>query len=159
MNGVAGIVVSSALSQVNFLIPGSATTGTATVSVLAAGQDLANGQATITSAGPGLFVLNPADPAQPGAVENQDGTVNSQSNPAPEGSIVAVFGTGYSENAAAQIYFGDLAAQVVYSGPVLGVAGLWQMNVRVPSVPEGVSSLFVTAGNLASNAVTVWVVP
>jgi hypothetical protein len=46
------------------------------VPVRANGSEVATGQVTITPAGPGIFVSNSADPAQPGAVLNGVREVN-----------------------------------------------------------------------------------
>jgi uncharacterized protein (TIGR03437 family) len=43
---------------------------------------------------PGIFRLQPNVSSQ-AVAENQDGTLNGPSNPAPRGSIVAVWGTGF----------------------------------------------------------------
>ena len=97
VNGVAGRFVAGSTSQVNFIVPASISPGTATISVRAGGLELANGQAAISAVGPGIFVLNGADPSQPGAVENQDNSVNSSSNPAARASVVQIFATGYGQ--------------------------------------------------------------
>jgi uncharacterized protein (TIGR03437 family) len=161
VGGVAGVILSAGLSQVNFVVPASVTPGLATISVRAASQELANGQATITPEGPGIFVLDPTNPSQPGAVENQDYSINSPANPASRGSAISIYATGYgrldsSGRADAQVYFGDMPARVLYSAPVDGIPGLWQINVQVPAtVSPGVIALFLVAGNVPSNAVIV----
>jgi uncharacterized protein (TIGR03437 family) len=162
IGGVAGTILSASSAQVNFVVPASSTPGPATVSVRAAGTELASGSATITAAGPGLFVLNPADPWQPGAVENQDYSINSQSNPVAPGSILQIFATGYgpldsSGAAPVNVYVAGTPAQVLYSGPVVQYPGLWQINAQLPTGTTGQLSLYLIAGNMASNAVTVWI--
>jgi uncharacterized protein (TIGR03437 family) len=122
----------------------------------------AAGTANITSAGPGLFVLQPADPSQPGAVENQDYSVNSQANPAAAGSILQIFATGYgpidaSGSAPVKVILAGTPADVLYSGPIGQFPGLWQINARITTTLTGQLSLYLIAGNAASNAVTVWV--
>ncbi len=161
--GIPGQVVSSATSQVNFLVPVTAPLGTADISVRANGNDLASGQATITAAGPGVFVLAP-DPSQPGAVENQDFSVNSGSNPAATGSVVLIYATGNgpldsSGNAPVSVFFGDLPAEVVASVPLTQYPGLWQINVIVPAGITGEVPVFAIAQNLASNGATLFVQP
>jgi len=154
--GSAAQIAAASASQVNFIVPATLAPGRATVSVRAAGKELAAGEVTLTAAGPGIFVLQPADPAQPGAVENQDYSVNASSNPAAQGSVVQIFATGGgSGSGAAQVFFGDTPAQVLYSGQV--APGLWQIDAQVPQGVSGQVAVFVTAGNLASNGVTVWV--
>ncbi len=158
--GLAGAIVSASASQVNFIVPAKVSTGTATMSVRAGGQELASGQVTITAAGPGLFVQFAADPEQPGAVENEDYAVNSVSRPAARGSVLQIFATGYgpldsSGNAPVQVFLADTPAEVLYSAPVTGLPGLWQINARVPAAISGQAPLFLVAGGLVSNAVTV----
>jgi uncharacterized protein (TIGR03437 family) len=157
-----GQVLAASSSQVNFLVPASLPPGATTISVLAAGKEEAAGNATITSAGPGLFVLQPADPSQPGAVENQDYSVNSQTNPATAGSILQIFATGYgplnaSGSAPVSVILAGTPGEVLYSGPVPQFPGLWQINTRITTTLTGQLSMYLIAGNAASNAVTFWV--
>ena len=77
VNGEAGQRLAASTSQVNFVMPASASLGRATISVRSGGSEVANGQATITPTGPGIFVLQPSDPSQSGAVLNQDSSVNA----------------------------------------------------------------------------------
>jgi uncharacterized protein (TIGR03437 family) len=48
----------------------------------------------VVDVNPGFFRLEPGVSAQAYAV-NQDGTINSASNPAPRGSVIALWGTGF----------------------------------------------------------------
>jgi uncharacterized protein (TIGR03437 family) len=106
---------------------------------------------------PGLFSLDSTGLGQ-GAILNEDGTVNSPSNPAPRGSIITIFGTGGGE-AAAGVVDGEIVSgvlprtslpvsvffsrglyeewgqgEMLYAGGSPGsVAGLLQVNVRVPA--------------------------
>jgi uncharacterized protein (TIGR03437 family) len=113
---------------------------------------------------PGIFCLDAASPCR-GAILNQDGTVNSPSNPAKRGSIISIFGTGFGllnpipqdgtiisdalhrVAAVVEVVFtGRIEAQVSYAGaaPML-VAGVTQINARIPdslsdsAVAEGVT--------------------
>jgi uncharacterized protein (TIGR03437 family) len=162
IGGVAAQILGTTAGQINLLVPVSLTPGVATVSVRAGGVELASGSVTVTATGPGLFVLQSTDPSQPGAIENQDSTVNSQSNPAAAGSVLQIFATGYgpldSTGAApVTVLLGGTSAEVLYSGPVGQYPGLWQINARVPNTFTGQLSIQVIAGNAASNAVTLWV--
>jgi uncharacterized protein (TIGR03437 family) len=109
---------------------------------------------------PGIFSLNASGEGQ-AAILNEDGTVNSPSNPARRGSVITLYATGGGESAAGvedgqiigeivprtrlpvSVFF-DLttnefqvpskAAEVLYSGGAPGsVAGLLQINIRVPA--------------------------
>lgn len=156
VDGVAGQIVAGSTSQVNFIVPASTSPGTATISVRAGGVELANGQAAISTVGPGIFVLNGSDPSQPGAVENQDYSVNSSSNPATRGSVVQIFATGYGLlSGSPQVFFGDTSAQILFSGQSTQYPGLWQINAVAPSSLSGQVPVFIIAGNLTSNAVTI----
>ncbi len=116
---------------------------------------------------PGLFRLQPGVSAQAVAV-NQDGTVNRASNPAPRGSIVSVWGTGFppidapcatgSLNPAGPV---DLAGgwkvaftveTVVYAGSAPGLlCGIVQINVVVPPSGGLTDRLLPQFGNPSMN--------
>ncbi len=109
---------------------------------------------------PGVFSLDASGQGR-AAILNEDGSLNSPSNPARRGSIISIFGTGGGEAAPGvvdgQILSGILPetslpvsvmfdlghnehqvqarqGEVVYAGGVSGsVAGLLQVNVRVPA--------------------------
>jgi len=161
VNGKAATISAAVATQVNFTLPSATAVGPATFSVRAGGKELASGQAAIASAGPGLFVLQPLDPTQPGAILNQDSTVNSAANVAAAGSILQIYGTGHgpldaSQSAPVQVIVGGQPAQVLYSNE-MGIPGLWQINIQLPAGLTGQLPVYVIAGNTASNAVTVWV--
>jgi uncharacterized protein (TIGR03437 family) len=108
---------------------------------------------------PGIFTLDGTGQGQ-GAILNEDGSLNSASNPARRGSFISIFATGGGE-AAPGVVDGQLISdirprtslpvsvvfdlghyppvpqkqgEVVYAGGVPGsVAGLLQVNVRVPA--------------------------
>jgi uncharacterized protein (TIGR03437 family) len=161
VNGQAATIVSAAASQINFVLPPSVSPGPAFISVRAKGAEVASGQATITAAGPGVFVTAAGDPSQPGAVLNQDSTANDHAHPAARGSVVQIFATGFgpldsSGRAPVQVYFGDVPAEVLFSGPIPQYPGLWQINARAPDAASGQVPVYLIAESLASNAVTVW---
>jgi serine-type D-Ala-D-Ala carboxypeptidase/endopeptidase len=129
--------------------------------------------------GTGAFVMpvEAANPALFGAVLNEDGTLNSQGNPAARGSVVVGYGTGfgrYSREAADGSIVGDargfvegvgvmvggLAAEVIYAGSAPGlVAGAAQVNLRLPvGVGVGRNLVQVRSGEyVGKGAVEVWV--
>lgn len=158
VNGRSAVIVGAATSQVNFVVPTSVATGQATISVQAGGQEIASGQFTITAAGPALFVAQPTDPTQPGAILNQDSRVNTAAIPAAAGSVLQIFATGNGSvdttgAARVTVIAGGIPASVLFSAPVS--PGLWQINVQLPAGISGQVPLFVIAGNTASNGVTV----
>jgi uncharacterized protein (TIGR03437 family) len=159
IDGKAAKVISGNANQANFLVPIDVPPGLRTVSVRANGKEMAAGKVTLTAGGPAIFVINGADPSQPGAVENQDYAVNSSDKPAAPGTILQIFATGTSPTDSAlfvTVYLGGIPAEVTYSGPS-GYPGLWQINAKVPAKMVGQLPLFLAYHNLVSNAVTVWV--
>jgi uncharacterized protein (TIGR03437 family) len=119
----------------------------------------------------------PADPAIfPGAVLNQDGSVNSAANPAAPGSVVALWGTGVRLNPFPTIPDGQIATAaqdffccsvyalghpllVPYAGAAPGlVAGAVQINVQLPAGIANEVILSIVSGG-ATGAATVFVTP
>jgi uncharacterized protein (TIGR03437 family) len=107
---------------------------------------------------PGIFSLDASGHGQ-GAILNEDGSLNSPSNPALRGSVITIYGTGGGETAPGivdgEVFFYNIPpttsspvsvffnlnsdydipkrGEVLYAGGIAGsVAGLLQVNVRVP---------------------------
>ena len=154
VSGLAAQILAAGTAQVNFIVPERAPLGTAVISVRAAGNEIASGTLRISDSGPGIFTLQPADPQQPGAVENQDSSVNDASHAAAPGTATQIYATGAGASSV-QVFFGDIPAQVLYSGLV--GPGLWQINAIVPYGLSGLTPVFLISGGLASNAVTITV--
>ena len=155
--------------QLNVQVPWElAGLATAQIQVEYQGTFSNTGTLTIQDAAPALFRVFPTSPASakppfPGAILNQDGTVNSPSNPAAQGSIVSLFGTGGGVTVPGgitgeiapisslgylaqrvQVQLNRYFADVVYAGPAPGlISGVFQLNIRVPAGPFGGSSVFV----------------
>jgi len=100
---------------------------------------------------PGLFYLGYE--SQQGAILNADGTINSPSNPAKAGDIIALFGTGGGPTSSAgatggywgvstntlltlpvTVQIGNVNSRVLYAGaaPAL-LSSIFQINVQIPS--------------------------
>jgi uncharacterized protein (TIGR03437 family) len=90
------------------------------------------------------------------ALVNQDGTVNSKTNPAPAGSIMTLYASGLGlDISQTQVFFDD-PAPLTYLGPAPGlVHGVTQINYVVPNLP-GQSILSVVKG-ASTDYVYVWV--
>jgi uncharacterized protein (TIGR03437 family) len=143
--------------------------------------------APVQPAAPAIFLSAAA--LQTGGTQaaalNQDGTINSQTNPAPAGSIASIFVTGLGTMTPAPpdggVIGSPLPSQdlkidvlelvgadywtnapkwagvtVLYAGPAPNeIAGLSQINFRVPAEPRRV---YVTSGGfLSGTGVTIWV--
>jgi len=101
----------------------------------------------------------PAAPAAPGLfpqIAQQDGTINSQVNPAIRGAIVSLFATGDGllPLEAIEARIAGIGATVVWAGPAPGLPGILQLNVRVPSgfLPAGPHPVSVRFGGVESPA-------
>jgi len=161
--------------QINTVVPwgvagdyNSSYEGGTKVSVQVGGVSTNTFTNPLAAAAPGIF----ANEANQAAVLNQDGTVNSPSNPAAAGSIIAIYGTGGGMTSPAG-QTGDLSplsqaaltlpvavqiagpnyAEVIYAGAAPGlISGLFQINVIVPDTLPGAANLnlSVTIGSVTS---------
>jgi uncharacterized protein (TIGR03437 family) len=109
---------------------------------------------------------------------NQDGSVNSRTNPAVAGSVVQLWGTGFGTmsplpidgtitggvlsrvDADVAITINGLSAPLLYVGSAPGMAaGVVQLNVRIPEISRdapSIAALFITAGGVYHNG-AIWV--
>jgi uncharacterized protein (TIGR03437 family) len=96
-DGAAVPILYAQSRQINAIAPvGSAVNGTRQVTVTYNNQQFGPAVAQVIFGSPGIFRLQIGQSAQAVAI-NQDGTLNGPANPAPRGSIVAVWGTGYGQ--------------------------------------------------------------
>ena len=125
---------------------------------------------------PGIFTADSTGSGQAAAL-NQDGTLNSASNPASAGSIITLYATGEGQTnpggvdgkiansspypapiQPVSVLIGDLAGVVQYAGaaPSL-VAGVMQINVQVPTgiAASAAVPVVLTVGGVVSPAVTI----
>ncbi|HEY3835921.1 MAG TPA: SBBP repeat-containing protein [Bryobacteraceae bacterium] len=97
------------------------------------------------------------------SVLNTDGTANSASHPAAPGSTLVIYAAGFGQteppsvngqingvgklSVATVVLFGEQTAEILYAGPAPGqVAGITQINVRVPNLPPSQYMLNVGSG-------------
>ncbi|MGH9557668.1 MAG: IPT/TIG domain-containing protein, partial [Bryobacteraceae bacterium] len=129
-----------ALDSTRFLVEAPAQiAGRASVQiqVVDAGSVIAQAEVSVADSAPALYT----------SIVNQDGSVNSSSNPAPRGSIVSVYGTGQgTANLPVSVTIGGYSCDVLYAGPVAAYPGLFQINARTPSgfAPLGQLPVMVT---------------
>lgn len=110
----------------------------------------------VTDAAPAVFTINSSGRG-PGAILNQDYSVNSAANPAARGSIVMIFATGEGQTSPPgqdgllalgvlpapllpiRLLVGNTQAELVYAGAAPGlVAGVMQVNAKIPvDIPPG----------------------
>ena len=120
--------------------------------------------------GPGLATADQSG-SGPGAILNQDSSVNTAANPAARGSIISLFGTGeglvspqllsgglsistpYSTTVApVTATIGGQPAEVTYAGSApLAPVGVFQINVKIPAaVSPGAAPVIVSVGEIAT---------
>jgi len=112
---------------------------------------------TVSTTQPGIFTLNSSGTG-PGAIINQDGTVNSPTSPAHAGNVVVIYMTGEGQTVppgvtgkvtvanlpppqvtpapalAVGVTIDGAPAQVLFAGEAPGfVSGVMQVNVQIPA--------------------------
>jgi uncharacterized protein (TIGR03437 family) len=141
--------------QINFQIPtDSPASGALDIVVQrrSTGQVLAAGAVQMNEVSPALFTLNATGSGQTAAI-NQNGTVNSPTNPAQPGTVISLYGTGQGIVAGGppagepasgiaetgekpRVLLNNVALDpenVQFSGLAPGFVGLWQINVLIPA--------------------------
>ncbi|MBM3795160.1 MAG: hypothetical protein FJW31_14065 [Acidobacteria bacterium] len=171
-DGVAAPVIYVSATQVSAIAPYAVATRTMSDFVIEYRGNRSNAVSVpVVAARPGLFTAN-ASGSGPGAIQNQDLSVNTPSNPAARGSIIGLYATGEGATDPAGVD-GQVAATVfpkprqsvavriggamaggLYAGaaPSL-VAGVLQVDVKVPdNVPDGNVPIQLLVGNAESPA-------
>jgi uncharacterized protein (TIGR03437 family) len=93
-NGIAAPMIYASATQVSAVVPYEmASISNPSVWIEYAGRTSVAYQLSLAAAAPGLFAQN-ASGSGPGAILNQDNTLNGPGHPAAKGSIVQVFMTG-----------------------------------------------------------------
>ncbi len=178
IGGAASPILYASSTQINAVVPFGVSGTTTQIQVLYQGQPTASATVPIQPASPAVFSINGNGGGQ-GAILNQDGSVNSPTNPASRGSEVALFATGAGLTTPAStdgllttapypapmlpvsVTIDGLPAHVVYAGAAPGlVAGVLQINVVVPAnaLQETYDQVVVTVGDYVSpSAVTITV--
>jgi uncharacterized protein (TIGR03437 family) len=162
VNGIPAPLFHVNPTRIDFQVPQSApTTGVATfvVTQVSTGAILAAANIQMAPTNPGFFTSNAQGTGQVAAF-NQDGTVNTPSNPIPRGQTISFCLTGAGQvpnpppdgqppngqvTPVAPVLLGSAftggivpAQYVTYSGLGCGFPGGWQINFQVPTVvPPG----------------------
>jgi uncharacterized protein (TIGR03437 family) len=154
-NGIPAPVLYAGPNQINAVVPfGVAEQAQAQVSLLRAGQPVAELSLPVADAVPGIFTVGFGG-LGPAAILNPDASVNSPDNPAERGTVIAVFATGAGQTSPpspdgqvpqeplpqvalpVSVLIGGVPAEVLYAGAAPGfVSGLLQINCRIPAEVE-----------------------
>jgi trimeric autotransporter adhesin len=173
-----GAITAITANQINIFVPYEITPGTSvTIQVQVDSMLSTPVTVPVVATAPGLSTLDSSGSGQ-GAILNQDGTVNSSTNPAARGSIVSLYGSGLGVMAP-QLLDGYLAISTPYSSPVNPIAvtiggqpatilyagdapslptGVFQINVVIPTnISPGAAAVSVgtIGGTVTTQQVTV----
>ncbi|HEY1497382.1 MAG TPA: IPT/TIG domain-containing protein, partial [Candidatus Solibacter sp.] len=173
-DGVAAPMIYTAAGQVSAVVPyGVAGKSSTKVQVQYQGAVSNTQTVTVHAATPGIFTLD-ASGSGPGAILNQDNTVNTSSNPAARSSIIAIYLTGGGVTTPASVdgsvapapppqltqtpvvTVGGVNAVVKFAGASPGsVTGLTQINVEVPAgaAPSLALPVVIKIGDFSSTGV------
>jgi uncharacterized protein (TIGR03437 family) len=167
-NGIPAPLLYASAGQVGAVVPYGVTGSRAQVVSQFQGQSTAPVIVPLEPAAPGIFTANSSGSGQAGAI-NQDGSPNGPSRPAAAGSFLTLFLTGEGQTIPGGIdgkiavspapapqqdvavTIGGKPATVQYAGGAPGaVAGVMQLNVRVPSGVSGSVPVIVSVGGVQS---------
>ena len=156
-------------NQINAIVPfGLLGRNASHIRVSSSSGTLSDFPVIVLATAPAIFQKSGAS-----AALNEDGSINSASNPAALGSVVSIFATGTGAIPAAdgqtagsaqdyhccQVSVNGQSADVLYAGAAPGiVAGVTQINFRVPAAllfPTA-SSITITAGGSTSSGAGIY---
>jgi uncharacterized protein (TIGR03437 family) len=181
-NGIPAPMIYAGSTQVSAVVPyETAPISNPSVWIDCAGHTSNAYQLSLGTAAPGVFAQN-ASGSGPGAILNQDNSLNGPAHPAAKASIVQVYMTGEGQTSPQgvtgaittvtlpppqvtpapvqpiQVWINGQQALYMYAGEAPGmVAGVMQINVQIPaSAPSGPLSIQVSiGGNISQTGITV----
>lgn len=149
-SGITATVLYAGGNQVNAIVPFGLDPGKpASLELRIEGQSIATVSLPVSATAPAIFTQS-ATGVGPGAILNQDFTLNTFGNPAARDSIIIVYGTGFgtltppaidgqiavdpsSTTVPVFATIGGIPAEVTYAGSAPGlISGATQINVRIP---------------------------
>jgi len=169
-DGVAAPMLYASSGQISTVVPFGVTSPFTSVQVQYQGQLSPAIKVPVVDAEPAVFSLDGTG-GGPGAILNQDNTVNSFDNPAGRGSVVVLWGTGAGQTVPpgedgrisaglplpkpvlpVTVQIDGQDAEVEYAGQAPGmVEGTIQVNVKVPDTAStGMVTVALRVGNAAS---------
>ena len=153
-DGLPATLFYTGATQINALAPASlAANSTTKMSVVVNGAAIAAASVPVVAAAPGIFTT--AGTNGQAAAINQDGSLNSVSNPAARGSVVSLYATGQgSGQTDVTLSIAGYIAPLLYAGPAPGFSGLMQINAQIPAgfLPPGIQQVLLSVGGATSQA-------
>ncbi len=169
-NGIPGPVFYASSAIVTAIVPYAvAGASDVKVKVIYNGKTSAETTLPLVEAAPGLFSADSSG-SGPGAILNADYSLNGENNPASAGGIVVLYGTGGGQVgrsvsdgaitttatplvADTTVTVNGEPAEVLYAGNAGGiVAGVVQLNIRLPLTVSGTVPVVVTTAGASSQA-------
>jgi len=143
-DGLEGEVLFNNGTQMNIVVPAQlAQSGTSQMTVTVDASPSAAATVKLAAFSPAIFA---------GAALNQNGSINSISNPAHAGDIVAVFATGLSGTGKITGQIHDTAIDTpYYAGPAPRMDGVQQVNLQIPQGLAGMTTQLSVCGAAADN--------
>jgi uncharacterized protein (TIGR03437 family) len=123
------------------------------MSIVVDGAPIASSSIAVVAAAPGIFTVSGG--AGQAAANNQDGSLNSASNPAARGSVVSLYATGQgSSTGNVLLTIAGYNAPILFAGPAPGFVGLMQINAQIPGgfLPPGIQPVTLFIGAAVSQA-------
>jgi uncharacterized protein (TIGR03437 family) len=152
-DGVAAPMIYALAGQVSAVVPVSVRSSTQVqVEYLGTRSDPVT--VPVVAAMPAIFTMDRSGRG-PGAILNQDLSVNGPTNAAARGDTLAIYATGATFSTLPTVRIGGVPARVTYAGIAPGlITGMLQINAVVPEdAPTGANvSVDITVGNAASQA-------
>lgn len=158
-DGIPAALLYTSPNLINLVVPDDVSGKTTTqLQVTNGGRVMASLPLPVVPNAPAIFTQD-ASGAGPGAVLNEDTTLNSPSNPAARGSVAALFATGVSGSVGPKpvspvsVQIGGFGAEVLGAdaGPE-PIAGVVQIKFRVPAnvAPGSTTPVVLTVGTVSS---------
>jgi uncharacterized protein (TIGR03437 family) len=167
VNGVAAPLAYVSPTQINAQIPYETAAGQATLNVVAGDRVLPPVEVMVQPIAPSLFV----DGQDHVIAKNQDGTSNGANHPAAPGTLLTTYLTGQGAlneqtpdgeaaladppimpQAAMTAAIGGRSVEVVSARMAVGMVGVLEVTVEVPSVNAGDYFLTIDIGGASSNS-------
>jgi uncharacterized protein (TIGR03437 family) len=175
-DGTAAPIIYASATQTSVMVPyGVAGRNTTIIVVEYSGVQSAPLTYNVVAAAPGVYTLN-AQGTGPGAILNQDFSINGLANPEKRGNIIAIYMTGEGQTTppgadgvvipavASALKTPILPVTVTIGGVDVGVplyagsapgliSGVMQVNVMIPlNTPTGTQPVVVTVGTAKSQS-------
>jgi uncharacterized protein (TIGR03437 family) len=151
LDGQPATLFYTSATQINALAPGTLTPGSSTaINIVVDGATVATSSVPVATAAPGIFTIGATGQA---AALNQDGSLNSATNPADRGSVVSIYVTGQgSGTGTVTLTIAGYSAPLFYAGPAPGFPGLMQINAQIPCgfLPPGNQAVTLSIDGVSS---------